>query len=331
MPTFDEVHEAYDQRLAKSRPNSPRAFYEIMVPRFALPAASLPFAIGSVLAVYRGSAFSWPVFVISSVVVFLIMTSVNAGNTYFDYETDAQNQEFSAYSGGIRILVEGKITNRRHALYFACALMALAFPLGLSLYFLLHTGPWTLALGFFGALCGWFYTSPPLKLVYRGLGELVIAICSGMLTVVTGYYLQAGRFDLAIAPVALALAAGILNVIVVNEFADRPADARSGKRTWLVCFGPERAAQLYQADQVIAFAALAAGPLFGLPWYVAWGTAAIVLPQAWRNRRAIRAGAWRGDGINELTLNTFGVQLLVQLGLLAGLLLALGLRHIAGN
>ena len=43
--------------------------------------------------------------------------------------------------------------------------------LGLAIYFLLHTGPWTLALGFYGALCGWFYTAPPFKLVYRGLLE----------------------------------------------------------------------------------------------------------------------------------------------------------------
>lgn len=327
MPTFDQVHEAYRARLAKSRPNSPRAFYEIMVPRFAIPAASLPFALGSVLAAYRGSIFNWPVFLLSSAVVFLIMTSVNAGNTYFDYETDRQNHDFSAYSGGIRILVEGKITNRRHALYFACALMGLAGVLGLALYFFLHTGPWTLGLGFLGALAGWFYTAPPFKLVYRGLGEVVIACCSGMLTVVSGYYLQAGHFDLAIAPVAVALAAGILNVILINEFADRPADARSDKKTWLVRFGPQRAVQLYQVDQAIALLALAAAPLAGLPWYAAWGAAALAFPLAWRNRRAIRAGEWQGNGLNQLTLDTFGVHLAVELGLLLGLLAALAVRH----
>ena len=53
MPTFDEVHQAYDERLAKSRPDSPRAFYEIAVPRFTLMAAVLPFWAGSVLATYR--------------------------------------------------------------------------------------------------------------------------------------------------------------------------------------------------------------------------------------------------------------------------------------
>ena len=331
MPTFDQVHQAYRERLARSRPDSPRAYYEIMVPRFALIAASLPFAIGAVLAVYRGAAFNLGVFALSSLVVFMIMAAVNAGNTYFDYETDRQNQDFSAYSGGIRILVEGKITNRRHALYFAMALMALACPLGLALYFLLHTGPWTVALGFFGALAGWFYTSPPFKLVYRGLGELVIAVCSGMLTVVTGYYLQAARFDLALVPVALALAASILNVILVNEFADRPSDARSGKITWLVRLGPARAARAYQVNQVISLAALLGAPLLGLPWYVAWGTAALAFRVAWRNRLAMRAGAWAGDGINELTLNTFGVHLLLELGLLGGLLLAVavGSLHFA--
>ena len=326
MPTFEQVHQAYRERLARSRPNSPRAFYEIMVPRFAIPAASLPFAIGAVLAAYRTGHFDWLVFLVSSLTVFLIMTAVNACNTYFDYETDRQNQEFSAYSGGIRILVEGKITNRRHALYFACLLMGLACPLGLSLYFLLHTGPWTLGLGFLGALAGWFYTAPPFKLVYRGLGELVIAGGSGILTVLAGYYLQAGRFDVAAAPVAVAMAAGILNVILINEYADRPSDARTGKITWLVRLGPERAARLYQANQVVALLALLAAPLFGLPWYAAWGTALLAARPAWRNRQQMAAGLWAGDGINELTLNTFGVHLLTEIGLLTGLLLALGLR-----
>ncbi len=327
MPTFDQVHQAYRERLAKSAPNSPRAFYEIMVPRFAVAAASLPFAIGMVLAAYRTGRLNWPVFALGSVVVFLIMTAVNAGNTYFDYETDRQNHDFSAYSGGIRILVEGKITKRRHALYFASALLGLAGILGLALYFLLHTGPWTLALGFAGALAGWFYTAPPFRLVYRGLGELVIAGGSGLLTVISGYYLQAARFDLAIIPPAVALAASILNVILVNEFADRPSDARSGKITWLVRLGPERAARLYQVDQGICLLALAAAPLLRVPWFVAWGTAALILPLAWRNRGAMRAGAWAGDGINTLTLNTLGVHLLLELGLLAGLLLAIALRH----
>ena len=327
MPTFEEVHRLYRERLDKSDPDSARAFYEIMVARFILIAASLPFAIGSLLAAYRTGRFNWPVFLLGSVVVFLINAAVNAGNTYFDYETDLQNQDFSAYSGGIRILVEGKITNRHHALYFALALLALAGPLGLAIYFFLHTGPWTIVLGLIGAFCGWFYTSPPLKLVYRGLGELVIAGCSGILTVVSGYYLQAGAFNLAMVPPAGALAAAILNVILINEFADRPSDARSGKKTWLVRLGPERAAMVYQVNQIVSLLFLLSGPLFGLPWYVAWGAAALAFPVAWRNRREIRAGAWAGDGINDLTLNTFGAHLLLELGLAVGLLVALALRY----
>jgi len=326
MPTFEEVHRAYSERLAKSKPDSPRAFYEIAVPRFTMLAAVLPFAVGSALAAAEGSGFNWPVFLLGVAVVFLVNCATNAANTYFDYETDLQNHEFSAYSGGIRILVEGKITNRRHALYFAAALMLLAAPLGLAIYFFYRPDPWVLAMGFFGALAGWFYTSPPFKLCYRGLGELVIASCSGMLTVVSGYYLQAGRFGWPMVPAALALAAGILNVILINEFADRAPDARSGKMTWLVRLGPERAARAYQVNQVVSLVALLAAPLFGLPWYAAWGTAAVSLPQAWRNRQAMRAGEWAGDGINALTLNTFGVHLLLELGLLAGSLVAVALR-----
>jgi len=122
----------------------------------------------------------------------------------------------------------------------------------------------------------------------------------------------------------------VLNVILINEFADRPSDARSGKITWLVRFGPQRAAQLYQVDQIVTLLALLTAPLLGLPWYAAWGTAALMLVPAGRNRQAMRAGAWAGDGINQITLNTFAVHLALELGLLAGLLVAVGLRFL-GN
>ncbi|MEA3340344.1 MAG: prenyltransferase [Chloroflexota bacterium] len=321
MPTMQEVHRAYQDRLAGIDADSFRAFYEIMVVRFILITASIPFALGAILAYHQTGVFDWPVFLVGSLTVFLIMAATNAGNTYFDYETDSRNDEFSAYSGGIRVLVEGKIADRRRALWFAFGLLALALPLGLSLYFLFHTGTWTIPLGFFGALCGWFYTGKPLKLVYRGLGEVIIAVCAGMLTVICGYYLQSGRFTWALLPLALGLTGSILNVILINEFADRRTDALSGKRTWLVRLGTKRAARLYLVNQVWSLAAVALAPLFGLPWYAAALSLTLALPTAWRNRRRILEQAYQGDGINSLTLDTFAVHLALEVGFALTLLI----------
>jgi 1,4-dihydroxy-2-naphthoate octaprenyltransferase len=321
MPTFEEVYRARKERVDRIPVDSVHAYYEIMVARFIIFSASLPFALGSLLAFERTGQWNWAVFAISSLAVFLIMGAVNAGNTYYDYELDKDNWDFSVYSGGIRVLVEERITNRKRALYFALGLLAVAFPLGLILYFVFHTGPWTLPMGVVGALAGWFYTGWPLKLVYRGLGELVVATCSGMLTVVAGYYLQAGGFSWAIAPLALGLAFSILNGILINEFPDVPADARHHKMTFLVRFGKEVSSKVYLVNVVLTGLSFLSAPLWGLPWYGAWPGLLLAAPLMVKNFRRVLAGAHLID-INDVTLDTFKVHVSLMLGSCAGLLIA---------
>lgn len=312
MPTFEEVYRLRKERIDRIPPDSVHAYYEIMVARFILLAASVPFALGMALAYWHTGKFHFWVFLVGSIAVYLIMGAVNAGNTYYDYETDLQNWDFSIYSGGIRVLVENKITNRRRALYFAIGLMVAALPLGLSLRFVFGTGPWTIPLGLFGALAGWFYTGWPLKLVYRGLGELVIAVCSGMLTVVSGYYLQTGRFDPVVVPYALGLAFTILNVILINEFPDAPSDARAGKRTFLVRFGKEVASRVYLANWALALVCFLSAPLWGAPWWsVALPLALAAKPAAQNVRRILRREHL--EDINDTTLTTFTVHFTLEL------------------
>lgn len=321
MPTFEEVYRARKERVERIPIDSVHAYYELMVARFIVFSASLPFALGSVLAFQRTGQFDLLVFAISSLAVFLIMGAVNAGNTYYDYELDKDNWDFSVYSGGIRVLVEERITKRKRALYFAMGLLTAALPLGVVLHFGLKTGPWTLPLGVIGAFAGWFYTGWPLKLVYRGLGELVIATCSGMLTVVAGYYLQAGAFDWAIAPFALALAFSILNGILINEIPDMPADTRHHKRTFVVRFGKAATARFYLANIILSALSLLSAPLWGAPWYAALLALLLAAPLMVKNFRRIRAGEHLVD-INDITMDTFRVHVALMLGSAAGLLIA---------
>ncbi len=332
MPSYKEAYRISQLEAMKARkarvdrltPDSFEAYYELMVARFIVLAAVVPFLLGSFLAYFETGSLNLWVLGVSSIVVFLVMGAVNAGNTYYDFETDLQNKEFSVYSGGIRVLVENKISKRRRALWFAIGLMVLALPIGLSLRYYFHTGPWTIPLGLFGALCGWFYTGWPLKLVYRGLGELVIAVCGGMLTVVTGYYLQAGSFSPILIPVAGALAFSILNVILINEFADAPSDARSKKMTFVVRFGKDTAAKDYLANIIVALLFVALAPFAGLPWWISLLVIASVAVLVRNNFRRILAHTYRDEGINDITWDTFRIHLNIEAGL-AVLVLAAGL------
>jgi 1,4-dihydroxy-2-naphthoate octaprenyltransferase len=320
MPSYKEAYRisqieamrARKARVDRLTPDSFEAYYEILVARFIILAALVPFLLGNFVAYLVTGRLNFPVLAIGSAVVFLVMGAVNAANTYFDFEADSGNQDFSVYSGGIRVLVERKITQRKRALWFAVGVMVLALPLGLSLPLYFHTGPWTIPLGLFGALCGWSYTGWPLKLVYRGLGELVVAICGGLLTVVTGYYLQAGSFSPVLIPLAGALGFSILNVILINEFADAASDAKAGKRTFVVRYGKDTAARVYLVNLGLAISLMVLTPLFGIPWWVSLLTLATVVRPAWGNVRRILARTYNDDGINDLTWDTFRVHLYLE-------------------
>lgn len=68
----------------------------------------------------------------------------------------------------------------------------------------------------------------PLRLSYRGLGELTVALAYGPLIAGGAYLVQRGTAP-GLVPLVLSLALGAL--LVANEFPDARADAWAGKRT----------------------------------------------------------------------------------------------------
>ena len=70
--------------------------------------------------------------------------------------------------------------------------MRIALAVGLILL-ATRFSPALLVIGVLGILLSLFYTAPPLKLVYRGLGELTTAIGFGPLMLVGAYVVQTGR------------------------------------------------------------------------------------------------------------------------------------------
>ena len=91
-----------------------------------------------------------------------------------------------------------------------------------------------------GALCVLFaflYTTGPYPLSYNGWGDVLVIIFFGFVPVGGTYYVQALTWtpDVTIASIICGLL--IDTLLVVNNYRDREADARSGKRTVIVRFG----------------------------------------------------------------------------------------------
>jgi 1,4-dihydroxy-2-naphthoate octaprenyltransferase len=178
-----------------------------------------------------------------------------AGNVINDYHDaksgadDANTGRLFPFTGGSRFIQNGVLTLRETA-SFGYGMLALVVPAGLWLA--TEAGAGLLAIGAAGLALGWAYSAPPLKLVARGLGELVIVAC-WLLVVIGADYVQRGAF--AWTPVAAGLGFALLvaNILYINQFPDHDGDAAVGKRTLVVRFGPESAKRGYFSVAMIAY------------------------------------------------------------------------------
>lgn len=210
----------------------------------------LPFLLGTTLAYWYAGQIDWTVFAVAALALFLLTDGTYIANEYFDYDADRINDARIGgndrvgvtTTGGTRVLVKGLIA-RPLALRAAVICFLLAIPLGLYLQLGLGTGPLTVPLGVLATLIGWFYSAPPVKASYRGLGELFIAIGQG-LVIFGAFYVQAGAhaFPLLVSlPWFLALPA----LKIIRQYPDYDADLASGKRGLTALFGRERMARVY--------------------------------------------------------------------------------------
>ncbi|MFC1834493.1 prenyltransferase [Thermodesulfobacteriota bacterium] len=214
----------------------------------------LPFAVGCVLAWRAEGTFDWALWGWGTLAVVLIMLSTYWAGEYFDYEEDRISGELgrSRFAGGTGVVHSG-IVSRRAPLFGSIVALICAGAVGLILWLGYGTGPWTIPLGILGMIGGFLYSTPPVRWVSTGVGELWIGICYGFLPVAVGYYLPTGRLDPLVLYVSLPIAATIFNVILANEFPDFTADGSAGKLNLLQRLGRESGAQLYATISAIGW------------------------------------------------------------------------------
>jgi len=231
-----------------------------------LTATAVPVLLGIAVAASDG-AFTWWTALLTLIGGSLAHLAINVTNDVFDTLSGADdaNTTPTMYSGGSRVAVYDLVTIRGLA-WLALALFGGAAAIGLALVAI--TGSMTLLwIGVAGIAVGIAYTAPPLKLVYRGLGEIAVAIGFGPIMLLGAYVVQTGR--LAWEPFVLSLVPGILIALIlfVNEIPDRRSDAEAGKRTLPVRFAPDIVRTGYLVAAILAFGVIAGGAAVGLlPW-----------------------------------------------------------------
>lgn len=192
----------------------------------------VPLWLGQALAFAHTGAFSLPILYALQIVAALLLLVIVFSNDYADRETDAANVTYNEFSGGSRVLPEGRLgpDDLRGA-----AWVALVGLVGFSIYLAFGSGKlYTPVFVAAAALLVWAYNFPPLRLSYRGGGEVVQGLGTGVVLPLLGFYLQAG--DLAAFPWLALVPLFLLGVVgnILSSLPDVPSDRRSNKRSYPV-------------------------------------------------------------------------------------------------
>jgi 1,4-dihydroxy-2-naphthoate octaprenyltransferase len=191
-----------------------------------------PLLFGQALAYATSGTFDVRTFALVQLFGLFDHLFIVFANDAADYRVDMANTTYNRYSGGSRVVPEGKLVPRQLATASMFALLAMAT---LSMYFVfieLRMFMLVVCAGATGLL--WAYSFEPLKLSYRGAGEWVQALGVGVVLPFVGFYAQSGRFFstpwIAFVPTLLLGYASNLT----TGLPDTPSDRDGGKRTFSV-------------------------------------------------------------------------------------------------
>ncbi len=293
-----------------------------------LSATIVPVVLGIAIAARQGT-FDLLTAVLTVVGAAFVQLGLNVANDVFDsvQGADEANVTPTQYSGGSRVIQYGLVSFRQMA-GLATAFYVAAGLIGLLLL-ALRGSPALLAIGVVGFVMSIGYTAPPLKFVYRGLGEIVVALGFGPLMLVGAYVVQT-RGTISWEPVVLSLPIALLVALIlyVNEIPDRRGDARAGKRTLPVRLAKPTVIAGYRAAAVTAYAILVVGVATGVLPIPAL-LALITIPLALQVSRGLAPNYDNPYGLMAIMGVNVKVHLYAGLLLFAGYLVVLILGAVA--
>jgi 1,4-dihydroxy-2-naphthoate octaprenyltransferase len=186
--------------------------------------------------------------------VFLVEIAKNASGEVVDYDSgtdlEVTEEERSPFSGGKRVLVDG-LLDRNQAWLIAAVCFLSAIVVGLLIVFFRDSR--ILTFGLVGMALAWYYHGGSIRLAYRGLGELAVALAYGPVIVLGAYFVQSGALNATLIHLSVILGMLIAAFLWINQVPDYRADRASGKRNLVVRLGPAHAAFAYVVLVVSAY------------------------------------------------------------------------------
>ncbi|MGC8681284.1 MAG: prenyltransferase [Thermoplasmata archaeon] len=188
-------------------------------------------------------------------VAYLIEQATLYLNEFFDYEGDVLNKNYTKFSGGSRILSEGSLSKNEG---FLAAIVTISILIIIGIFYLFtiyNLRPLFLLYGIIGVILGLFYSAPPFKWAYRGVGEIFIGIAFGIMGFTVGFYAISNHISLLSFLFSVPSALTVFAIILINEVPDYDSDIIVKKKNLVVRFGKEKSI-LYIYFPAMIFTAL---------------------------------------------------------------------------
>jgi 1,4-dihydroxy-2-naphthoate polyprenyltransferase len=194
----------------------------------------LLFIMGALLAVLLNAEFVWSKFILGYSILLTAHLAVHYSNDYFDFEVDSYTGS-NFITGGSGVLVKNPEL-KKFSIRFSLFLMGLSIFLAAAFTFIFNYPITFFLFLLFGNLLAWYYTAPPIKLVYRRLGE-VANIIAVVIFLGTGYFAMMGTLDLPFAIFSIPVI--FFQIIFINSFElpTLEGDKLGNKITWIVSKG----------------------------------------------------------------------------------------------
>lgn len=275
-----------------------------------LTGAITPVIIGIALA-HMDNKFSWIPAAVCILFACLMQIAANFINDLFDFlkGTDREDR-----LGPERACAQGWISAQAMKTGIAIT-VALACLVGSLLLF--YAGWQLIIVGVLCVVFAFLYTTGPYPLSYNGWGDLLVIVFFGFVPVGGTYYVQALTWTMDVTIASLVCGLIVDTLLVVNNYRDRDADLRSGKRTVVVRFGEPFGRYLYLMLGLVA------------SWLCLWFAIdghiyAAILPQlyliahlrTWERMVKIHSGKKLNSILGETSRNMLLFGLLSSIGLI---------------
>ena len=248
---------------------------------WSFSASLTPVILGAVLGHKDRSQVNFFVFIVVCITALAVHAAGNLVNSYYDFKRGVDTKKSDD-----KTLVGGLISANDVATLGAVCYCIGCF--GLFILCIISPAPVQhLALVYFCGLSGSFMYTGGLGLKYVALGDLVIFLTFGPLTVIFAYLAITGKFALFTVVYALPLALNIECILHANNCRDIVVDKKAGIVTLAIILGPTLSYLLFCILLFGPYVAFAYVSLHFSLWFVA-PTLTIYL--AFAIERKFRAG-----------------------------------------